>query len=138
MVATLFHSCSTSPYLTLHYSTMALHHCMHLTVHYSIMTLLDFTLLYHGSTSLYFTLQCNGCTSLYWTPNYCSPSLYSTLHYSCTIVLPHSTWLYHCSTFYWLYITLPWIYFILFNSILLHYCSTLLSSSMDLLHGTWL
>ena len=111
---------STSLYFTLHYPIMALlyssflYPCMalyHSTLFYIIppwvyFTLLDCTLLYHGSTSLYFTLRYRTLaqySSLYFTllnftllhPG--STSLYLILHYS-TVALFHCTIRFHGCT----------------------------------------
>ena len=65
-------------------------------------TLLDSTLLYHGSTSLYWTLHYS-----------CSTSLYQTLYYP-TMTLLHFILLYNVSISD--YITPPWLYFTLYQS----------------------
>ena len=114
---------STSLYMTLHYSTMAL---LYSTLHY---------LPCHCSTSHYVTQHysnmaiLNSTTLLYNS----STSLYLSLPYS-IIALLHSTLL---------YITLPGLYFTLIFSILLYHASTSLYftayySTMVLLHSTLL
>ena len=143
--STLIYDSSTSLYLNIRYSTMAVFH----------------------STWLYITLLCPYFILLYSTSLYhCSPFLCLTLHYS-TLALLHSTWLYstlprlyftlldstllylRSTTFYltlyygsssfcltqrfssidipfstWMYISLTWLYFIV------------LDSTLDLLHST--
>ena len=88
---------------------MALLHSsrLYITLPWLYFTLLDSTLLNHGSTSLYKTLHYSSMAQLHFAYLYHgSTSLYSTLHKS-TMALLHSTSL---------YITLPWLYFNLLNS----------------------
>ena len=136
--STIFYHGSTSRYLTLYYSTMALAHLRDFTLIYTMallhsswlyitlpclcFTLLDLTLFYHGSP-LHST-----------SPHIILPWLYVTLHYSTLALLP-SAWLYFTLHYYgstsffltpydstmallhstWLYMTLHWLYFILLH-----------------------
>ena len=97
----LYHG-STSLYFTLHSSTMALLHCtwLYISPSWLYFTLLDTTFINSGSTSLYL------------------PVIFSTM------ALLHSTWLYTflylgSTSLYWVYITLPSLYFTVLNSTLL-------------------
>ena len=127
---TLHSQYSTSPYIILHYSTMALL-LLCLTLHYSTMPLLRSSWLYITLPSLYFTLL--DSRLLY----YGSTSLDLTLHYS-TVALLHSMWLHYSTVVQlqstWLYITLPWLYFTLLDCTLLYHGST--SVYFTLYHGS--
>ena len=93
-------------YFTLHHPTMALLYSS--LLYWLYFTLLDSTLLYHGSTLLYITLPWLYHDST--LPKDGSTSLYFSLHYS-TMALLDSTLL---------YITLPWLYLTLPDSTLLY------------------
>ena len=117
----LLYNGSTSLFLILHYSTMALLHSIWFFIIlplFPFFTLLDSTLLYNGSvhsTWIYITLPGIYSTLLDstllcrdYTP------LYLTLHCT-TMALLHSTWP---------YITLPWLYSTQLDSTLLNLGST--------------
>ena len=91
--STLIYYGSTSMYLTLHYSTLALLHTtlFHIILLWMYFTLLDSALLYIGSTSFYFTPHNSTMAVLHSTLfYYSSTSLYLNLYYS-TEALLHST-----------------------------------------------
>ena len=116
-------ACSTSLYLTLFYSTLALLNStwLYITLHCLYFSLLGSRLLYIGCTSLYLTLYYYDSTSLYLSLHYSAMALLHctwlniTLHWPYTLAIHHS---------YWLYITLLWLYFILLESTLLYHSST--------------
>ena len=148
--STLIHCGSTSPFLTLHHSSIPLlysawfyityHHSpsLPLTLPYSTIALFHCTRVYITLSWLYFTLLdstllCKALlhsTWLYTILYHRTLSLYLSLCY-CTMALHHSTWPY--ATLPWpylipqstrLYINVQWFYFNLPNSILLYHRST--------------
>ena len=111
---------STSLYLTVHYSNMALLHSTRICIILSLLyfTQLDSTLLHHGSTSLYFTLHYSTMALLHSTRLYITQSW---LYYN-YLILHNSTQAQLHSTRH--YITLPWFYITVLDSTLLYHAST--------------